>query len=151
NAYIKSCGETMMKNYYFTREDIAQWCGDADYQKGLDYYKRGRIYQITYSDVLDRYDALANGSQNKNYLVSISCDKDGFIELTCNCPAYGIYNDFCKHVAAVMFNICDIEGDSDLTRFAHDDWLYSIEQYRSASRKADQLIALFDADNARQA
>ncbi|MGN7309423.1 SWIM zinc finger family protein, partial [Bacillus subtilis] len=40
-------------------------------------------------------------------------DETGEIEAYCNCPAYGNYYDYCKHVAAVLLAINE-RGEEEL-------------------------------------
>lgn len=87
----------------FTMMDIKLLCGVTAFKRGEDYKLSGRVTNMVVSEDKCHYDAVVRGT--KRYKVTVDLDDVGEIEATCNCPAYGNYYDYCKHVAAVLLAI----------------------------------------------
>ncbi|SEL74022.1 DEAD/DEAH box helicase [Paenibacillus sp. OK003] len=87
----------------FTMMDIKLLCGVTAFKRGEDYKLSGRVTNMVVSEDECHYDAVVRGT--KRYKVTVDLDDVGEIEATCNCPAYGNYYDYCKHVAAVLLAI----------------------------------------------
>ncbi|MBT2281962.1 DEAD/DEAH box helicase [Paenibacillus polymyxa] len=87
----------------FTMMDIKLLCGVTAFKRGEDYNLSGRVTNLVVSEDERHYDAVVRG--NKRYKVTVDLDETGEIEAYCNCPAYGNYYDYCKHVAAVLLAI----------------------------------------------
>ncbi len=92
----------------FDREDVRSWCGERIYYRGLDYYQNGRVYKLLYDPRQNRFDAVVVGAEA--YKSHVAFDEDGCLNTGCNCPAHNGDHDICKHVAAMLLEIC--EGDS---------------------------------------
>lgn len=87
----------------FSMMDIKLLCGVTAFKRGDDYHKSGRVTNLVVSEDEQHYDAIVRGT--KRYKVKIDLDEAGEIEAFCDCPAYGTYYDYCKHVAAVLLTI----------------------------------------------
>gem|GEM_PF-68406 len=87
----------------FTIMDIKLLCGVTAFKRGEEYQQSGRIGKLTVSEDGCHYDAIVRGT--KSYKVQVDLDDAGEIEAHCNCPAYGNYYDYCKHIAAVLLAI----------------------------------------------
>lgn len=87
----------------FTIMDVKLLCGVTAFKRGEEYKQSGRIGKLTVSEDGCHYDAVVRGS--KLYKVQVDLDDAGDIEAHCNCPAYGNYYDYCKHIAAVLLAI----------------------------------------------
>lgn len=124
-----------------TIESILNSVSDKIYERGLDYYRSGRILNIE-SDSAGNISAEVEGSEDEPYNVFIEFDENGGIEyFDCDCP-YD-YSPVCKHIAAVLLALnegnCPKSNENNLT----------IDQRLEALSK-DELInilaALADSD-----
>ncbi|MDN8590742.1 DEAD/DEAH box helicase [Paenibacillus sp. 11B] len=95
----------------FTMMDIKLLCGVTAFKRGEDYNLSGRVTNLIVSEDECHYDAVVRGT--KRYQVTVDLDETGEIEAYCNCPAYGNYYDYCKHVAAVLLAINE-RGEEEL-------------------------------------
>lgn len=95
---------------------IKEFCGNTAYSKGKSYYRQGRVKQLKELDSDGFYRAVVTGS--RPYRVELMIDDDGDVmEAVCNCPAYDrFYHDGCKHIAAVLLAINDLNQLSGGTR-----------------------------------
>lgn len=87
----------------FTMMDIKLLCGVTAFKRGEDYKLSGRVTNMVVSEDGCHFDAVVRGT--KRYKVTVDLDEVGEIEAYCDCPAYGNYYDYCKHVAAVLLAI----------------------------------------------
>ncbi|KGE18360.1 DEAD/DEAH box helicase [Paenibacillus wynnii] len=95
-------------------------CGKTAFEKGQEYYLSGRVDLIdngenhgsvndtndnSYSD----YEAIVAGSKGSNVDVTARIDRDGDVTANCSCAEYYRGGPFCKHIAAVMVNVLDLD------------------------------------------
>lgn len=73
---------------------------DVVYSRGLQYYKAGRVCNVTYSKNSHQYRMNVKG--NYSYSVTITEHEDGSFEHTCNCPSHVKEKGACKHVVASL-------------------------------------------------
>ena len=93
----------------FTMMDIKLLCGVTAFKHGEEYQQSGRIGKLAVSEDRRHYQAVVRGTEA--YEVKVDLDDAGEIEAHCNCPAYGNYYDYCKHIAAVLLAIHE-RGDT---------------------------------------
>lgn len=74
---------------------------DITYVKGMQYYKKGAVSNVTYSKATCMYRAIVTG-KNK-YSVIIDVNNERYVRYTCNCPAKIKKTGACKHVVATLF------------------------------------------------
>lgn len=74
-------------------------------ERGLDYYESGLVQSLEQTG--DIYEAIVEGTED--YAVQISVRNGVVEEAYCSCP-YAADGNYCKHMAAVLFQIQ--EGDS---------------------------------------
>nr|WP_154984695.1 DEAD/DEAH box helicase [Paenibacillus xylanexedens] len=91
----------------FTMMDIKLLCGVTAFKHGEEYQQSGRIGKLAVSEDRRHYQAVVRGTEV--YEVKVDLDDAGEIEAHCNCPAYGNYYDYCKHIAAVLLAIHERE------------------------------------------
>ncbi|WP_145414142.1 DEAD/DEAH box helicase [Paenibacillus xylanexedens] len=91
----------------FTMMDIKLLCGVTAFKRGEEYQQSGRIGKLAVSEDGRHYQAVVRGTEA--YQVKVDLDDAGEIEAYCNCPAYGNYYDYCKHIAAVLLAIHERE------------------------------------------
>ena len=80
-------------------EQIADALNFNTLEFGLDYFRKGRIKQITLKD--STVEATVRGSGLYNGLYKVSIDLNDFIQSHCSCPD----RKNCKHIAATFFNL----------------------------------------------
>lgn len=82
------------------------------YQKGVSYYKSGRVTIIRNSYGSDGHtvSALVSGSGGRRYhvLVRMSADDTEVLECDCECPAFSSYVGICKHIVATILKAMDM-------------------------------------------
>jgi hypothetical protein len=93
---------------YPTREAIRSLCTEQSFERGVNYWKQGRIQELDVDG--ERIRATVLGS--RDYDVSIDLENDR-IRTRCCCP-YDYAGD-CKHVVAVLLAVDDrdVDGDTD--------------------------------------
>lgn len=97
----------------FTMMDIKLLCGVTAFKHGEEYQQSGRIGKLAVSEDGRHYQAVVRGTEA--YEVKVDLDDAGEIEAHCNCPAYGNYYDYCKHIAAVLLAIHEREDTPELS------------------------------------
>ncbi|MGQ8873652.1 DEAD/DEAH box helicase [Paenibacillus sp. TSA_86.1] len=97
----------------FTMMDIKLLCGVTAFKHGEEYQQSGRIGKLAVIEDGRHYQAVVRGTEA--YQVKVDLDEAGEIEAHCNCPAYGNYYDYCKHIAAVLLAIHEHTDTSDLS------------------------------------
>jgi len=82
---------------------LFEYTDDRIIDRGRDYFLSGRVLSLRRSDV-NMFEATVQGSDL--YTVEVGFDTDEFtlFHWDCDCPYDG---DLCKHVAAVVFKICE--------------------------------------------
>ncbi|SDC58850.1 Superfamily II DNA or RNA helicase, SNF2 family [Pelagirhabdus alkalitolerans] len=91
-----------MSYIYLESQDIIKMTGTRFYKRGLDYYNKGRVNQLSYNSSIQSWSATVKGAEN--YQVRIFVFEDDDLEATCHCPAYETHYT-CKHIAAVLLAI----------------------------------------------
>ena len=69
-------------------------------ERGRDYYKRKRVHGLKYDNLI--FSARVLGE--KAYDVEIKERNGNIVYMKCNCP-FAISGSYCKHMAAVMYEI----------------------------------------------
>jgi hypothetical protein len=77
-----------------TGQAIRRLAGDTYYQRGLDYFTRGRVASIEVWE--NTIHAVVSGTED--YAVEITA-RSGSLDFQCDCPL-GEDNEFCKHCVA---------------------------------------------------
>lgn len=132
---------------YFTRQDIREWCGTTSYKRGHTYFNQKRVVRLQYNPDDNRYEAQVRGSYL--YDVSISIDEDNYVMAECDCPAFDEYDNYCKHIAAMLFQIYELHMSGKLATIISSATKGKMVTSSSARNSyweqqiADKLIALF--------
>jgi hypothetical protein len=95
-------------SFQVTGRVIKQWCGQAAYDRGEAYYRDGKVSMSEEAPNGTSFNAVVKGSSS--YQVSIDIDQDGDVGAACTCPAYLSYDHYCKHIAAVLLHVQDLQG-----------------------------------------
>lgn len=90
--------ERLSKNF------LHKIAGEAVYERGLNYFRGGRVGKIWLEDAIIYADVAGNSG---NYRVNIS-DNNGEIDYSCNCPYEGTC---CKHVVATSLTFLDQKNE----------------------------------------
>jgi uncharacterized Zn finger protein len=85
-----------------SESDIKDFFTDPVYKRGLDYYREGRVRDLSYDPERNIWSAVVRGS--KSYQVAIEED-ELVIYSDCTCPAYEKFGEPCKHIAALMLKV----------------------------------------------
>ncbi len=91
---------------YPTREEIRDLCTEQSFERGVNYWKNGRVQELDIDG--GRIRATVRGSND--YDVSIDVANDA-IRTHCSCP-YDYAGD-CKHIVAVLLAVEDRDIDTD--------------------------------------
>ncbi|WP_042354217.1 DEAD/DEAH box helicase [Bacillus rubiinfantis] len=85
-----------------TDSDVKDLFSSFNYRKGRAYYNQGRVKDLAYDPSREAWYAVVRGT--KRYQVGVYESELG-LEFDCNCPAFEMYDQECKHVVAVMLEI----------------------------------------------
>lgn len=105
-----------MQHIQMNEQSIRQLTGDRFYHRGLQYYKDGKVYGLSYNPSTNSWRGLVKGA--KVYTIRIYFTDNLDIETTCNCPAFASH-ETCKHIAAVLLAITQ-DAQSNRRRYAVD-------------------------------
>lgn len=96
--------------FLLSKEQIKNEYDRNSYQRGLSYYKEGRVLELEYDEIQRIWFAKVAG----NYLYKVTVEvTDAGIYPSCNCPAYE-KNGECKHEVAVLLKIFDSTNREEL-------------------------------------
>lgn len=85
-------------------------CGETFYERGEAYYRDGKVTITSSNPQASSYEAAVLG--NTRYEVTIEIDRNGDVDAECSCLASSTYDKYCKHVAAVLLHIHDLQRQS---------------------------------------
>ncbi|MCD9025867.1 DEAD/DEAH box helicase [Cohnella silvisoli] len=91
-----------------TKRVIKLLCGPFSYERGETYYRAKKVTIENYDPENLIYEATVKG--NINYQVNVDIDDNGDVSATCTCPALYTSSKHCKHIAAVLLNIHDLQN-----------------------------------------
>lgn len=87
--------------FNITQEKISDGCPPSIYQKGLSFFRDGRVKRLLFVQKEDKY--IGTVLDTINYTVEIWTDKQGdMINYACSCPAFNQYYGYCKHLVATL-------------------------------------------------
>lgn len=132
-----------------TKSEIKRMFTTTTYQRGLKYYKSGRVRNLYYDPINYKWGAEVRGTQT--YEVEIVAKEDG-ISCNCDCPAFDEYWGPCKHIAAVLLKIHEranipakIKSISELNRSSEQD--RQAQYMRELTNSFIQTISTFSLDS----
>lgn len=96
-----------MQSFQLTHRVIKLLCGHVSYEIGEDYFRDKRVAFTLYNPEVSYYEATVEGTSS--YQVTVEIDQNGDIDAGCTCPAFYTYDNYCKHIAAVLHNIHDLQ------------------------------------------
>lgn len=93
---------------FISNDFVKKWCRSTTiYQRGLSYFKKGRVIDVEYDPNEAAWSATVIGSED--YQVEIYLVQ-GDIDASCDCPAYTTFGP-CKHIVAALLEIMDLQQD----------------------------------------
>lgn len=81
-----------------TEQIIKKSCSETIYNRGVEYFREGRVHLRKREDKL----ITAVADDDKLYNVQIRFGEDGIEDSFCTCPYYETMNSVCKHIVAAM-------------------------------------------------
>lgn len=105
-------------SFELTHSFIKSLCGRISYERGEAYYRASKVTFTNYDPETPIYEATVLG--NNSFQVTVEMDRKGDVKAKCTCPSLTSYDYYCQHVAAVLFNIHEIQynGISPIRSFA---------------------------------
>ncbi|WP_159883187.1 DEAD/DEAH box helicase [Paenibacillus puerhi] len=94
-------------SFQLTDRMIKQLCGKLSYQRGEAFFRQGRVTLRERDSEEPLYEAAVR--DHDHHQVSVEIDRNGDVHAGCSCPEFANYEDYCKHVAAVLLHIVHIE------------------------------------------
>ncbi|RED63142.1 DEAD/DEAH box helicase [Cohnella lupini] len=95
-------------SFQLTKRVIKLLCGPFAYERGETYYRAGNVTITDYDQESSVYRATVKG--NVSYRVLIEIDVNGDVDAKCVCPASESSPKYCKHIAAALLNIHDVQN-----------------------------------------
>ncbi|GIO88642.1 helicase SNF [Paenibacillus faecis] len=93
-----------------TERLIKLLCGRIAYDRGEAYFRQKRVSFTHTEPETGHYQAIVRGTDS--YRVFVHIDLNGDVSAECQCPAYALYNNHCKHIAAVLLGIREQQAGS---------------------------------------
>ncbi|MDF2926125.1 MAG: helicase [Paenibacillaceae bacterium] len=102
-------------SFQLTKRVIKQLCGQTSYSRGEDYFLDNKVSFSKFDPASGTYEATVKGTDQ--YQVDVWMDRNGDVDAECTCPAFFTYDNYCKHIAAVLLDIRERQhGDDDPVR-----------------------------------
>jgi len=96
-----------------THRVIKSLCGQISYDRGKACYRSGKVVLHAFNPEEPVYEATVK--DNGSCRVHIRIDEGGVVHAACTCPALPSYDKYCRHVAAVLLNIYDLQQDGRIS------------------------------------
>ncbi|WP_028543728.1 DEAD/DEAH box helicase [Paenibacillus taiwanensis] len=96
---------------------IKSQCGLFSYERGEAYYSAGRVTLTHHNLKAGNFQATVHGTEDY-YRVNVDKDPNKHISATCTCPGFPAKGSFCKHVAAVLLCIYEMEQEEPSSAYA---------------------------------
>ncbi|RNF39894.1 DEAD/DEAH box helicase [Planococcus salinus] len=94
-------------NFSITERTIKKYCGTAASKKGRSYHLAGKVRLEPDSE--DDLTMKATVQGRNGFCVNVKQTAGGKIDASCSCPPVGFVSTYCHHIAAVMWEIADME------------------------------------------
>ncbi|MFD0679260.1 MULTISPECIES: DEAD/DEAH box helicase [unclassified Paenibacillus] len=117
-------------SFQLTQRVIKLLCGSFSYEKGEAYYRAHKVTSINNNPNSSLYEAIVQGGSS--YQVTVEIDRNGDVDAECTCPAYLASDKYCKHIAAVLLNIHDLQQEGEVPIRSYTSMLQP--EYESRNR-----------------
>lgn len=109
-------------NTPLTKRIVKSLCGRTSYDRGEAYYQLGRVHFTRLNHDSKEYEATVAGTDH--YHIHIQLLHHERVDAICDCPAFGVYNNYCKHIAAVLLGIIDRQNGHSVAYTPSPSLLY---------------------------
>ena len=131
-------------NIQLTEQIIRGRANEQSFQKGLEYYHAGAIYNPSWQPTLNGIALMADCSGSSNYRLRVELDTTGVRTASCTCP-YDWGGD-CKHLVALLLTYLN-EPDEFPEKKSVSDLLMGLDKEALVAliaRLVEQLPDLYD-------
>ena len=97
----------MVMGYQLTERVIKLLCGKTSYDRGGVLYRDGYVSMLKQDPDARKYEAEVKDQESGIAYAEI--DSNGDVYTECSCIDYGFSRKRCRHIAALLLNIRDIE------------------------------------------
>ncbi|RKP48823.1 helicase SNF [Cohnella endophytica] len=138
-------------SFQLTKRVIKLLCGPYSYERGEAYYRSGKVSITDFDSEACEYRAAISGNPI-GYSVRIRIDRDGDVDARCSCPSLDSYDKYCKHIAAALIAIHDIQNSGRSPVRSHsyklddNDNLRSIGKTGQLTQRFSSVASRFPAD-----
>lgn len=114
----------------------------ATFNRGINYYRLGKISDLTYDSRLRTYFAVVDGSLLYECEVKIHGPEQ--IDYTCDCEAASSYPGACKHIVAMLYEIKEEDSFEQASLMVESPSSSSLllERFRDNSFEEQPIISL---------
>ncbi|RRJ65543.1 helicase SNF [Paenibacillus oralis] len=133
-------------SFQLTERVIKLLCGRISYERGEAYYRAGKVtfQQIDHASRVYAADVSGTGL----YHVSVQIDQHGDVQAECNCPAFYTYTNYCKHIAAVLLGVHDMQQNGKPPVRSYPSLLHTGREVDEGYRERGSDDAYDEAQNA---
>lgn len=130
------------------RDAIHLLFSEAMYRRGLAYYNKGNVSDVTFDRNHQVWTATVEGSEQYYIEIDIENAQRLKVKHDCDCPAHEAYGE-CKHVVAVLLEISDKLEDkpgaldtesAEFNKFDYDKTNRLIQSLSSVNREQEEDI-----------
>ncbi|TFE22844.1 DEAD/DEAH box helicase [Cohnella luojiensis] len=95
-------------SFQLTKRVIKLLCGPFAYERGETYYRAGKVTITDFDHESSSYRATVKGTVS--YHIKADIDSNGNVDARCVCPAFDSSPKYCKHIAAALLSIHDVQN-----------------------------------------
>ncbi|MDP4095900.1 SNF2 helicase associated domain-containing protein [Paenibacillus sp. P96] len=122
-------------SFQLTKQVIKMLCGRLSYERGEAYQSAGRVRFTAIHSNRSFYEADVRG--RKLYQVTVDIG-DGGVHALCTCPILESYDNYCKHIAAVLLEIHDLEHGSSPPARSYASALFPEDRQDQSGRMTER-------------
>ncbi|CAH1225587.1 RNA polymerase-associated protein RapA [Paenibacillus plantiphilus] len=130
-------------SYQLTERVIKQLCGQTSYDKGAAYYRAGKV-TLTYKNA-EALSYKAAVRANGSFQVSIDIEHNGDVAAECSCSTFFTFDKHCKHIAAVLLHIRNIQDGHSAAHSAAEKTSAADLIVAENDGLASSMLGLFDS------
>lgn len=109
-------------NTPLTKRIVKLLCGRMSYDRGESYYRLGKVHFTRLNHDSREYEATVAGTDH--YHIHVQLLHNDQVDAICDCPAFTSYNNYCKHIAAVLLGIIDRQNGQTVSNKPSKSLLY---------------------------
>lgn len=131
-------------SFQLTKRVIKELCGRFSYERGEAYQSAGRVRFTANHPDRHFYEADVRGTSLYQVTVNV---EDGDVHAQCTCPSFESYDQYCKHIAAVLLEIHDHEHDGRPPVRSYESALFPENQQDQPGRMTERYTSREARDN----